>query len=164
MGKSFFRRASFRLSDYAALAVGLFLGVQNAVWYFKDVRDFIDVQSIDVDPTPQGQPIAMVVLRRIERDFQGGYNVSLRDSEDGSLCTTGDIELPYSKNAALPDPLYLSYWAGGGSCQGRIPSQMQPGWYNIKTCHFVDTPWFVFVPMERCLDAPLEILPREDRE
>lgn len=159
-GKDFFKRARWRFSDVVAGIFCLVLLSQYIAWAQIDVEDYIDVQSIEITPTPQGLPIKMDVIRFIYFDFDGGYQVSIRDGRDGSVCSTGKVGLPYSMNATLKDPLYLSYWAGGGSCQNRIPSDLEIGTHTVKTCHFIDTPWYILLKVKpRCTDSILEILP-----
>lgn len=142
-------------------AFTVILALYVGAWFAVNVSNYIDVQSIDIESTAQGQPINMTVLRIISKDFKGGYRVEVRNSENGSFCTTGDVELDYEVGAVLKDPLELSYWAGGGSCQGRVPSELEVGLYSVKTCHFVKRPWFVLPRKERCVRAVLVILHKE---
>ena len=156
----FIRRNTMGSADYVALVFAAVLAFRFLVWWWVDVEDYIDVQTVVIEPTEQGQPIEMHVVRIIHTDFEGGYRVEIRSDNRGSICSTGDVSLFYQKDAKLRKPLRLSYWASGGACQGRIPSDLRPGLHSVRTCHYVLRPWYVLSRKEKCRIDLMEILPR----
>jgi len=112
----------------AAFVFGLYSllqAVPPASWW-------LDVRSVTVVDSTEGNPIFMTVDRDVNRDFTGIWSVDLRrlDPDTGgwiSECVTDETRQPYFAGAALRRPLTLDYWASP-EC-----ADLGPGTYFITT-------------------------------
>lgn len=148
-------------TDIAVILFLLSIIIKIGIFYtFIDVKNYIDIQELYIPPTVYGDPIILQIKRTIHKNFYGGYRVDIRDDINTSFCSTGDISLSYRSDAPLMNPLTLNYWAGGGSCTGRVPQDLVPNKYSIYTCHYVKNPWYIFTIKESCINTILEILPK----
>lgn len=143
-------------------------------WALINVRNYIDVTSIEVRDTIVGERIKMDVGRVIKRDFLGKWSVEIRNAASGSaVCSTGylprDRFWPYrvyqpgGVRTTLPDPLYLDYWAGGGCSHllGSVsePAHLAPGTYSQETTHCVKPYWYLPQKCETWGASVFRILP-----
>ena len=158
--KEFVTRSYWTFADWAALLAFLLVLLYYATWAHIDVRNYIDLQTVKMEPTEYGQPVFVAVARSLQRTFDGGYRVEIRDENGSMFCSTGNIDLTYEVDSDLPDTITLNYWAGGGACQGNIPQTMSPGLYSVRTCHFVTRPLGMLPSKERCVNSHVKILPK----
>lgn len=159
------------------LVVGAFALFLAAVaqWYLIDVRNYIEVTSIDVRDTVEGERIQMDVARVIRHDFLGKWSVEIRDAASGAaVCSTGQLPResywpyrvyqPSGIRTKLPQPLYLDYWAGGGCSDllGSVsrPALLPPGIYSEETTHCVKAYWYLPQKCETWDASTFRILPK----
>ena len=153
----------------ANIFVGLALVIYACAWLYYPIDKLaINVRSIEVlnNVSHQGDEILLGVDREIHADFEGRYEVVVRDLNKGHVyCTTGPVHVPYRRLrpdgelTRLPIPLTLAYWAGGGNCVKNIqplkggPYVIPPGKYSVTTCHTVLNAWVVLPPVRTCWES-----------
>ena len=132
------------------LTIGLlaYLGA----WVAVDVRDYIDLRAVSVEPANAGESIPITVSRDILSDFDGGYNVTIRTQPSNHVyCTSGDVALHYRTET---DPITgkdLAWWAFGGDCTDRMTPGLPAGTYTLETCHYVSRPLVILPRKTRCV-------------
>lgn len=139
--------AVFRALIFITLAVTLYLGA----WLVFDVRRYIDVRTIDIEPVLVGSMPMVEVGRSVHKRFFGGYEVTIREALTGHIvCTTGEVDAPYEPES---EPLVksLAWWAAGGSCDPVIAGGLSAARYSMVTCHYVRHPWVILPQKSRCV-------------
>lgn len=137
--------------DYVGLvAVILPAVIWLVAWAVTDVTRNLNISAIRIPDVVEGEPIYMDVTRTIEGRWHGAYRVAIREVPSGAMvCTTGDVFLRYSDTNAdgtprlLPDPVYLKWWADGGTCTYALADKtLPPGRYSVESCHAKRFLWF----------------------
>lgn len=137
------RKARWSWLDHIGFWVILAALIWCGAWLATDVTRSLNVSALEIENVEVGDPIFMSVARSLSGKWAGGYNVTIRRTDGGSLvCTTGPVFVPYSdKNKdgtdrLLPEPLTLKWWAWGGSCTAELEENTLPaGRYAVETCH-----------------------------
>jgi len=76
---------------------------------------WMDVRSISVFDSREGEKITLVVDRTISKSFVGTWNVIVRKMGPEGVtvhCTAGETS-NYRSDATLPNPLTLDWWTSG---------------------------------------------------
>lgn len=73
---------------------------------------WLEVRSIQIDNATAGEEVTMTVDRQIHSDFIGEWVVSVRNLDDGVVCTATGVS-NYRKGAKSPTPLTLDWWTNG---------------------------------------------------
>lgn len=98
---------------------------------------WLEVESVHVFDARAGEPIRMLVARRIHGPFVAAFSVRVHILRSGSsevVCSVDARPGQYRQDATLPDPLTLSWWTHG-QCQS-LPA----GIYTVTTTWTIDPP------------------------
>lgn len=118
----------------AIITVWIFF-ITLSVW---PASHWLDIDSIHVEDSYQGDPIVMKVDRDIKRTFYADWNVTIRQRVHNGFvikCYT-QASTDYRVDAVYPDPLTLTWWANG-DCEN-----LAPGSYVMTTTWKIRPDWF----------------------
>lgn len=86
------------------------------------VSIWMDVRRVEVvEPVYEGETIRLIIDRTINRDFDGEFSVTVRNSSTNVVVCTGFGNLRYRTTAMLPDPVTLQWWVNSGQPCGNLP-------------------------------------------
>lgn len=113
----------------AAPSLGTVIDPYLPTWFWLDVR------SVHVADTVAGEDPIMTVDRTIRRDFRGDYTVIIKRKRPHGFVfyCAGSGSSDYNTDAALPDPLKLSWWLYPARCD------LTAGSYRVDTLWRIDT-------------------------
>lgn len=153
-----------RWIDVFAMVAVLSATSVGVIWASSDVTRRLAVSQIDIFDAREGEPIYMEVARILRSDFSGSYRVTIRDANGDEACSTGRVDVGYSRldedgqPTQFPDPLNLSWWAWGGTCTAVLdttssevnPNALESGEYSQETCHGIRPLWGFLPPHWHC--------------
>lgn len=131
-----FKKPDWNLADWGALLTGI-TAIYWLLLYLLPITVWFHVYSITVLDAVEGDTIEMYVDRAIHRDFDGSYNVDVRNVATGERFCKGEDSLRYKVENKLPDPITLSWWAYDGHGGEGCPDTLPAGQYVMETCHNV---------------------------
>jgi hypothetical protein len=89
--------------------------------------------SVFVEDGEYGDDLNIIVKRTILQDFDGHYSIAVRRQPYSIPICTGSVpDLPYTKDAVLPDKVKFSWWTYGAKPDCKL--NMISGLYRLETC------------------------------
>lgn len=137
-------------------AIALFWAVQlgskaiPASYWFEAGR--VEV----IEPTYEGDPIYLSVIREVKRPFDGEYDVLVVDENTNTIVCDGSAAVHYLPERNLPKPLTLDWWVGD-------PCVLPAGDYHMTTRWKIE--WSPFELMDKTVgvDTFFSVLPSGER-
>lgn len=123
------RFVQFTQSWPVFIAMALWLAVWSGIHIIPGSW-WMDVKYVQVRDVVAGEPVEMIVDRRIRRDFYAQWSVQVRrarGSEGWETIPCGAGANTYRTTSLLPNPLTLQWWSEG-KCSG-----LPPGRYQVST-------------------------------
>jgi len=109
-----------------------------------------------IEPTYEGDPIQLNVIREVKRTFDGEYSVQIVDKNANTIVCDGGSAIDYKPERNLPNPLTLDWWVGD-------PCDLPAGDYHMTTQWKIE--WSPFELMDKLVevDTFFSVLPSDGR-
>ena len=94
----------------------------------------------------QGEPVGLITDSSVNRDFDGAYEVTLRNVDHNAstlVCSTGRVSWNYEKGSTVPEDVDLNWWVAGKCYDKGVKvdvHNLSEGTYRVSTCHYVKFP------------------------
>jgi hypothetical protein len=139
------RRLELILWVCAVIWAGLLL-VPASYWF--------NPHTLHIPDAIAGEDFELLFTGDVERDFTGYYSVVIRNVEDFSTPTGGEMRSgarPYTPDAVQgrPDPITMSWWAHEVDVEN-----LEPGYYVLNTCWTIIRPFLGLTPNKTvCIES-----------
>lgn len=125
--------------------------------FFIPASYWYEVGRVEViEPTYEGDPVYLSVIREVKREFEGEYDVLIVDENTNTIACDGSAAIRYRPERNLPKPLDLGWWVGD-------PCTLPAGDYHMTTRWKIE--WSPFELMDKTVevDTFFSVLPSNER-